>query len=310
MAIQTVNNIIQANTLGMADAHVHIWAKFEKPIAENVFPEIDDFQLIKNNLLDFKKSGGDLVVDCTPYGSGRDGNKLYELYADTGVEIVCVTGFHRKEYCLSSFDIWSFDEKQASAFFLKEITEGLTETLNTGRRIKPGLIKIPFIGSLEGMYKVLTDAAIFASNQTGVPLLVHTEQGLNIEWLCDYLEEKKVKPQKVVLGHVDKRPDIKLHGKLAAKGYYLEYDTFLREKYNPEKYTYKLIESMVKNGFGGSIMVGSDIASNKTWENIKTGTGYGGFFAKLKSRIPNGNNSFNGSIGITGGNAARFLSGE
>src|SRR5665647_3501074 len=128
MAIQTVNNIIQANTLGMADAHVHVWAKFEKYTAKNVFPEVDDFQLIKNNLLDFKKSGGNLVVDCTPYGSGRDGNKLYELYAGTGVEIVCVTGFHRKEYYLSSLDIWNFNEKQASSFFLKEITEGLTET--------------------------------------------------------------------------------------------------------------------------------------------------------------------------------------
>jgi predicted metal-dependent phosphotriesterase family hydrolase len=309
MAIQTVNNIIQANTLGMADAHVHVWAKFEKYTAENVFPEVDDFQLIKNNLLDFKKNGGDLVVDCTPYGSGRDGNKLHELYADTGVEIVCVTGFHRKEYYLSSLDIWSFNEKQASSFFLKEITEGLTETLNMGRRIKPGIIKIPFLGSLDGAYKVLTDAAIFAANQTGVPLLIHTEQGLNVEWFCDYLEEKKIKPQKVVLGHIDKRHDIKLHEKLAAKGYYLEYDTFLREKYNPEKYTYKLIESMVKSGFGGSVMAGSDIANNKMWENMKTGTGYGGFFKKLQSRIPDGNDSSNGSIGITGGNALRFLAG-
>jgi predicted metal-dependent phosphotriesterase family hydrolase len=87
MAIQTVNNIIQANTLGMADAHVHVWAKFEKYTAENVFPEVDDFQLIKNNLLDFKKSGGDLVVDCTPYGRATSymsfmliqGSKLYVL---------------------------------------------------------------------------------------------------------------------------------------------------------------------------------------------------------------------------------------
>ena len=116
---------------------------------------------------------------------------------------------------------------------MKEITEGLIETLNMDRKIKPGLIKIPFLGTLDGAYKVLTDAAIFAAGQTGIPLLVHTEQGLNVEWFCDYLEEKKIMPQKVVLSHMDKRPDVKLHEKLAAKGYYLEYDTFLREKYNP-----------------------------------------------------------------------------
>ena len=310
MAIQTVNNIIQSNTLGMADAHVHVWAKFEKYTAENVFPEVDDFQLIKNNLLDFKKNGGDLVVDCTPYGVGRDGNKLYELYSDTGVEIVCVTGFHRKEYYLSSLDIWNFNEKQASSFFLKEITAGLTETINMGRKIKPGIIKIPFLGSLEGAYKILTNVAIAVAIQTEIPILVHTEQGLNVEWFCDYLEEKGIKPRKVVLSHIDKRPDIKLHEKLAAKGYYLEYDTFLREKYNPEKYTYNLIASMVKSGFGGSIMVGSDIASNNMWENIKNGAGYGGFFTNLKSRISEDISSPDNSKDIMGGNAANFLSGE
>ena len=308
MAIQTVNNIIQANNLGMVDAHVHVWAKIKKYITEKIIPEVDDFQLIKKNLLDFKKSGGDLVVDCTPYGCGRDGNKLYRLSTETGVEIVCVTGFHRREYYFSNPGIWDLNLEEATSFFRQEITEGLKETLNMRRRIKPGLIKIPFLGSLDGAYKILTDAAIFAATQTGTPLLIHTEHGLNVEWFSDYLEEKGVKPQRVVLSHMDKRPDIKLHEKLAAKGYYLEYDTFLREKYNPEKYTYKLIDSMVKSGVGNSIMVGSDIFNNNMWEDIKTGLGYGGFFTKLKSRILAGNDFSNNSLGIMGRNAARFLS--
>ena len=308
MAIQTVNNIIRANDLGMVDAHVHVWAKIKKHVTGKIIPEADDFQLIKKNLLDFKKSGGDLVVDCTPYGCGRDGNKLYGLSIETGVEIVCVTGFHRREYYFSNPGIWDLNLEEATSFFRQEITEGLKETLNMGRRIKPGLIKIPFLGSLDGAYKILTDAAIFAATQTGIPLLIHTEQGLNVEWFSDYLEEKGIKPQKVVLSHMDKRPDIKLHEKLAAKGYYLEYDTFLREKYNPEKYTYKLIDSMIKSGVGNSIMVGSDIFNNNMWENIKNGIGYGCFFTKLKSRISAGNGFSNNSLDIMGRNAARFLS--
>ena len=194
-------------------------------------------------------------------------------------------------------------------FFQEEISEGLKESLNMDRRIKPGLIKIPFLGSLDGAYKVLTDAAIFAAAQTEIPLLIHTEQGLNVEWFCEYLEEKKIKPQKVVLSHMDKRPDTKLHEKLAAKGYFLEYDTFLREKYNPEKYTYKLIDSMIKSGFGDSIMVGSDISNNNMWENINTGAGYGGFFTNLKLRISAGSDFSNSPLNIMGRNAARFLSG-
>ena len=308
MTIQTVNTIIPANNLDMVDAHVHVWAKFKEHITEKIIPEADDFQLIKKNLLDFKKSGGDLVVDCTPYDCGRDGNKLYELFSETGVEIVCVTGFHKREYYFSSPGIWDFNLEEATSFFLKEITEGLTETLNIDRRIKPGLIKIPFLGSLDGAYKTLTDAAIFAAAQTEIPLLIHTEQGLNAEWFCDYLEEKEIKPQKVVLCHMDKRPDIKLHEKLAVKGYYLEYDTFLREKYNPEKYTYKLIDLMVKSGFSDSIMVGSDIFKYNMWENIKTGIGYGGFFTKLNQRLSTKYSDPDISLNIMGRNAIRFLS--
>jgi 5-phospho-D-xylono-1,4-lactonase len=292
------------------DAHVHIWAKLKEPVKEKKISADCNFQLIKENLLDFKKSGGGLVIDCTPHGCGRDGNRLYRFSVETGVGIVCVTGFHKREYYFSSPGIWDFNKEEAYLFFLEEITEGLKETFNMKRRIKPGLIKIPFLGSLDGAYRILTDAAILAAAKTGKPLLIHTEQGLNIEWFSDYLEEKGIKPQQVVLSHMDKKPDIKLHQKLAAKGYYLEYDTFLREKYNPEKYTYNLIDLMAASGFGDSIMVGSDISDNNMWENIKAGAGYGSFFTKLKSRLSAGCNFSSHSPGIMGRNAARFLSGQ
>jgi hypothetical protein len=85
--------------------------------------------------------------------------------------------------------------------------------------------------------------------------------------------------------------------------------TLFSGKNNPEKYTYKLIDSMVKSGHGGSVMVGSDISNNDMWKNISTASGYGGFFTKLKSRIQEGNNSSNNFIDIMGGNVIRFLSG-
>ena len=81
----------------------------------------------------------------------------------------------------------------------------------------------------------MTNAAIRAAIETGVPVIVHTEKGLNVEWFSDYLEEMGIRPQKVVLCHIDKRNDIELHEKLASRGFYLEYDTFLREKYQSGK---------------------------------------------------------------------------
>lgn len=308
MTIQTVNALINADGFDMADAHAHVWAKLTVNAEEENFPISDDFELIRENLIDFKKNGGDLVIDSTPYGCGRDGSKLYDFFSDTGVEIVCVTGFHKKDYYLADTSIWKFDHEGATEFFLREITEGLTETLYKDRKIKPGLIKIPFLGTLEGEYKILTDAAITAATRTGIQLMIHTEQGLNVEWFSDYLEDRGVKPQRVVLCHMDKKPDIGLHEKLISKGYYLEYDTFLRPKYNPEKYTYNLIDSMVRNGFGDYIMAGTDISSNKMWENIDSGTGYGGFFTELNQRIKSENDDTDVLSNLIGRNAIRFLS--
>lgn len=308
MKIQTVNREINANNINIVDAHVHIWAKQKDHILKNNFPEVDDFQMIRENLLDFNNIGGKLVVDCTPCGCGRDGNILRKVSIETGVEIACITGFHRREYYISDSSIWNFNQEEASLFFLKEITEGLKESISTEMRIKPCLIKIPFLGFFDSKYKILTDAAIFIANKTGLPVLIHTEKGINVEWFSDYLEERGIKPQKVVFSHMDKRPDFKLHKKLASRGYYLEYDTFLREEYEPDKNIYELIDLMIRSGFTNSIMVGSDIFNNIMWKNIKEGTSYGGFFLELRSRLLKEYNFPKNSVNILGKNAARFLS--
>lgn len=312
MYIQTVRKKIKPDSPGIIDAHVHVWIKPEKSITKylnnkNILLS-DNYPLIKKNLINFKQNGGNLLVDCTPYNCGRDGNKLSRLSEQTGVDIVCVTGFHKKEYYFSDDKIWNFNTEQAAAFFLEETIFGLKECRNSERKVLPGLIKIPFTGTVEGQYKTLTDAAIIASLKTGLPILVHTEAGRNAEWFADYLEQKGIKPEKVAFNHMDKRADFELHKKLAARGYFLEYDTFLREKYNPEKNTYPLLDQMISCGLGNSIMIGSDIFNNDLWSKMQLYNGYGGFFKKIQSAILDRSNSEECTLNLTGGNAGRFLS--
>lgn len=301
MAIQTVRSLIHREIESMIDAHVHAWIETNQKTENN-------FQFIKESLIDFKSNGGYLVVDCSPFGCGRDGNKLLELSEQTGIEIVCVTGFHKKDYYLDS-GIWNFNLEKARIFFMEEINYGLKESQGLNRKIKAGVIKIPFTGYLEGEYKTLTDAAISASLKTNAPILVHTEQGLNIEVFTDYLEVKGILPGMVALNHIDKRPDIKLHMRLAEKGYFLEYDTFLREKYNPDKNTYDLIKKMIESGYGNSIMVGSDISNYDMWKKIKENDGYGRFFKSIGEKISEMCSGSDSIKKLMGSNAKSFLSG-
>ncbi|MHB1253050.1 MAG: phosphotriesterase family protein [Candidatus Humimicrobiaceae bacterium] len=308
MKIRTVKGITDAGNFNFVDAHTHIWIKKEESQNKNFISEESDFPLIKSCIEDFKECNGSLLVDCTPYGCGRDVNKLRELSIETRVEVVAVTGFHLRDYYPPDFRIWEFNQMEAVSFFTQEITTGFKETLNKDVKIKAGLIKIPFIGSLENTYKTLTDAAIQAAYDTCIPILVHTEMGLNIEWFADYIEDKGIKPEKVAFCHVDKRNELIFQEKLAFRGFYLEYDTFLREKYKPEKNTWNLMSSMIKSGFEKSLMIGSDIFGNSMWGRVRAEIGYGGFFKKLAQSMVEKYEDSGVVMNILGGNAVRFLS--
>ncbi len=307
MKILTVSGIKDIKNIQMVDSHVHLW--IEKPTTRSDYPipSVTERTLIENCLKDFKNNGGDVVIDCTPYECGRNGKVLYDISKVTGINILSVSGFHCKEYYPPDSKIWKFDEDKAANFFKKEVEQGLKETLADGFNIKASVIKIPFVGMPKGDYLILTNAAIKIAIEMNVPILVHTEQGKGVEWFSNFLLKSGVKPEKVVFCHVDKRNDILLHQKLAEQGFYLEYDTFLREKYNPDPNTYELISLMVKRGFGSKIMIGSDISENIMWKKIYEGQGYGGFFKGLKNTLESKLENEKEVMNIMGGNAAEFL---
>ncbi len=291
----------------IADTHVHLWIeKFAETLSHDI-DLVNEREIITDCLKNFKKNNGDLAIDCTPYECGRNANVLFSFSKETSVKILSVTGFHRREYYPQKSEVWGFDLKKAVGFFKKEIQDGLKETINNKVKIKAAAVKIPFLGELTGDYLVLTKAAIQAALETDAPVIVHTEQGKNVEYISEYLLKNGVKPQHVMLCHIDKRNDAYLHQKLADQGFYLEYDTFLRQKYDPEKNVYKLIELMVKKGFGHKVLLGSDIADNKMWRNVRHNKGYGGFFCDIKNKLFLKLQNKSEVADILGENAMNFL---
>ncbi len=90
-------------------------------------------------------------------------------------------------------------------------------------------------------------------------------KGADIEKFVDYFEQMGLQPGRLVICHIDKRPDPVLHKELARAGYLLEYDTFFRPKYEPEKYLWPLILDMVNSGFSKSIALATDLADSTLW---------------------------------------------
>ena len=95
--VQTVLGGISYEEMGITDTHNHVWIE---PVqgADLASPVLNQFDLIRKELLAYKAAGGASILDCQPGRCGRNANHLAELSGLTGVNILACTGFHRRKY--------------------------------------------------------------------------------------------------------------------------------------------------------------------------------------------------------------------
>ena len=92
--IMTVSGSVEPNRAGITDAHNHVWidrVSGETPDA----PVLNDLSAILEELVDYRRPGGVSIVDCQPGGCERDGRKLRELAATSGVNIIACSAHGR-----------------------------------------------------------------------------------------------------------------------------------------------------------------------------------------------------------------------
>jgi phosphotriesterase-related protein len=132
-------------------------------------------------------------------------------------------------------------------------------------------------------------AAAIASKETGVPILVHTEIGTFGHDIVDLLEREGVKPDRIILAHLDRNPDLELHREIAERGVWLEYDTPGRIKYRPDSQLLDLIEAMAHAGWSGAMLLGLDLGRRDYFRVYGGGPGLGylmkTFAPRLRRRV-------------------------
>ena len=189
-----------------------------------------DINISIEEALKFKALGGSTIVDLTLDSIGRNPDALFNISANTGLNIVMGTGY----YVESS---WSAEEKGLPVKILadsivKEFYEGI------GRlKIKPGIIGEIGISDINNMIEVKgLEAAAIAQKEIECAINVHMpiweKDGHKI---LDFLENKKVNLNKVILSHCDPTlDDPDYPDSLAKRGAYIEYDEFGMELMTPE----------------------------------------------------------------------------
>jgi 5-phospho-D-xylono-1,4-lactonase len=265
--VTTVNGPLAPAALGVTDAHQHVWIA---PVAGGPAdaPLLSDRDVIIVGLTAYRAAGGGGLLDCQPGGCGRDGRVLAELSRLTGVPIVACAGYHLARYYPPDFWLWGATAEAARDTFVAEIVDGLAETRDTDRPVRAGFIKIAIPADPAELPVALWEAAAAASRDTCVVLLVHTEAGAAAELIVTRLLGYGAAADRLVICHIDKRPDFGLHRELAQAGILLEYDTFFRPKYDPERNVWSLLQRMAAAGLAGQIAIGTDLAGMAFWHEI------------------------------------------
>ena len=304
-AIRTVTGLVSPDEVGLIDGHNHVWISKQPALADDT-PILDQPVEILDELKAFRDAGGWGQVDCQPGGAGRDGNWLRDFSAASGVKIIANTGFYLQQYYPEGAAVWSMGAEAAQSYFLSEITEGLEETQLDGEPVFPGFIKIAVQATLADSPRHLLEAAAAVSRETGYLVEMHTERGQDIENVLDFLGNAGLEPGRLVICHIDKRPDHGLHQELAQEGYGLEYDTFFRTKYQPEENLWPLIEEMVAGGFARNLVLATDLADKSLWA-FGGGVGIEAFVSKVFERLDNTGFFPDDVQAMMGGNIAQRL---
>lgn len=219
--VDTVTGAVSVDALGPTLMHEHIL--ITNPGAE-LDPKfaLDREALVKEAVLRLRELlqlGIRTFVDPCPIELGRDVRLLREISERSGMQIVCATGFYQEERGLPFYWRKSTSDEIAE-FLIHEIINGIG-----GTGVRPGVIKCassaPQIGGLERKFLA---AASLAHQETGVPILTHTEDGLGGDSQQDVFFEHGVAPHAALIGHCCQNTDSGYHHRIVSRGSYIGFD--------------------------------------------------------------------------------------
>ena len=246
--IQTVLGLIEPADLGFTQTHEHIFVNLlpaavrEEYVGEPI--TLENVGYLRRNWLNnpenlhlsseedaldemmrYKASGGDTIVDVTPIDAARDPEGLVRISRATGVHIVMGTGFYLAAY--HPPEIENLSENEIADIFLKEIAHGAEDS-----EIRAGIIgEIGLDWPIHEREKRVLRAAAMAQVQSGATLNIHPGRGSEAPMeAIRIVKEAGGNPERTVMSHVE-RSIFSLDEmlELAETGCYLEYDLFGQE---------------------------------------------------------------------------------
>ncbi|MFD5015314.1 phosphotriesterase family protein [Streptomyces chartreusis] len=248
-AVRTVLGDVRPEELGVCDAHDHLFLSSPQLPGQ----ELNDASAARAELDAFRAAGGSAVVQWTPYGMGRRAADLPLLSRAAGVHLVCATGLHQAPHYTPEL----LDEVRGKLadVFVSELTVGIGTS-----GVRAGIVKVAGgFHALDAHARWTMTAAAGAHHATDAPIAVHLEAGTGALDVLDLLcGELGVPPHRVILGHLNRSPDLVVHREAAASGCWLAFDGPSRAHHATDWRMPDAVLALAEAGFGHRLLLGGD----------------------------------------------------
>ena len=267
--IQTVLGPIDPDQLGVCLPHEHIWCDqrlgpradlLAATRPESTYMRLDDFDVMVSELRAYRRAGGRAMVDVTCDGWGRDLEVLARLSEATEVHIVATSGFYVEPHIPGFVHEWS--KERLADHMTREIEEGI----GAGKR-RCGLFKSAIHRArVEGVELKVLMAVAVAQRRTGAVITTHTTGDRRMEipggvagpQQLEILKSEGVSPSRLIVGHVDERPDIDVLSGLADQGCFIQFDVIGKEHYLLDQTRAELVHALVQRGYVDNLLLSQD----------------------------------------------------
>ncbi|MEV6167028.1 phosphotriesterase [Streptomyces sp. NPDC051954] len=274
-AVRTVLGDVRPEELGVVDAHDHLFLRSPHLPGQ----ELNDASTARAELEAFRGAGGSAVVQWTPYGMGRRAADLPLLSRETGVHVVAATGLHQAVH---------YDDATLAGLrgtlaevFVAELTQGIGTS-----GVRAGFIKVAGgFHALDAHTRWTMSAAAEAHRATGAAVAVHLELGTGALDVLDLLcGELGVSPERVILGHLNRSPDLVVHREAASTGCYLAFDGPSRAHHATDWRMPEAVRALADAGFGDRILLGGDTTTAAA-RSVNGGPGMPCLLRRVRPRL-------------------------
>jgi phosphotriesterase-related protein len=270
--VRTVTADVAPGGLGFTLAHEHLIAHVPRFVTDADLRLSDETEAAAELAL-YRAAGGGALVEMTTIDYGRDAQALARLQTTSGIRVVAATGFNKARFADRISE--RHDTETIAAWMEREIETGMVpaaaESLELPSRTQPepllaGLIKASSsLGGATPAERKVFVAAARAHGATGAPISTHTEKGTWAIEQARLLIDLGVVPDKILLSHLDLKPDLGYHIEVLATGVRIGLDQFGKSKYLPDADRLDLVEALAGRGFLDRIMLSGDMARRSAW---------------------------------------------